>query len=178
MPITSITVSNFKGISEKSDFKIRPITLFIGANSSGKSSCIHALASLAQTVKLGDKSRPLVLDDEFAQVHLGRFIEIAHSKSYKNPIELGIEVGNIEIQTPDEKISGIASAFYTFKSTKRTQEIFIENACLRVGGRTIQIVRNKAGHYKLNDSGIGKNIDAEQTGNFSFIHASIPKNTE
>ena len=81
MPISALTAENFKGIADQSTFKIRPITIFVGANSSGKSSCIHALACLSQTIKLGDTSAPLVLDNENAQVHLGRFIEIVHSKS-------------------------------------------------------------------------------------------------
>ena len=58
MPISALTAGNFKGIADQSTFKIRPITIFVGANSSGKSSCIHALACLSQTIKLGDTSAP------------------------------------------------------------------------------------------------------------------------
>ena len=88
MPIDKLTISNFKGIAEKTEFEIKPITLFIGPNSSGKSSCIHALAALAQTVKIANSKLPIVLDDEYAQVHLGRFIEVVHSKSYSDAIKV------------------------------------------------------------------------------------------
>lgn len=91
MAICKLKVSNFKGISYPKEFIIRPITLFIGPNSSGKSTCIHALAALAQTIKLPNSGRPLVLDDEYAQVHLGRFIEVIHSKSYTDLIGIGFE---------------------------------------------------------------------------------------
>lgn len=91
MTISKLRISNFKGIRETKEFDIKPITLFIGPNSSGKSTCIHALAALAQTVKLPNSGRPLVLDDEFAQVHLGRFIEVIHSKSYTDLIGIGFE---------------------------------------------------------------------------------------
>ena len=86
MPIEKVSVSNFKGISESADFEIKPVTLFIGPNSSGKSSSLHALAAMAQTVKLAGSKLPIVLDDEFAQVHLGRFIEVIHSKSYSDEL--------------------------------------------------------------------------------------------
>ena len=94
MPINKLRIENFKGVRDQAEFDIKPITLFIGPNSSGKSSCIHALAALSQTVKLPNSGRPLVLDDEFAQVHLGRFIEVIHSKSYTDAISIGFDYRN------------------------------------------------------------------------------------
>ena len=78
MPIHSVTIENFKGVGEKTDIEIKPLTIFIGENSSGKSTVIHAIAALAQTVRLPNDSRPLILDDEYAFIHLGRFIEVIH----------------------------------------------------------------------------------------------------
>ena len=52
MAISKLRIENFKGVKNRKEIEIRPITLFIGANSSGKSSCIHALASLSQTAKI------------------------------------------------------------------------------------------------------------------------------
>jgi AAA15 family ATPase/GTPase len=41
MPIHSIKIGNFKGIADTQVIPIKPITLFIGENSSGKScTCI------------------------------------------------------------------------------------------------------------------------------------------
>jgi len=132
MPIHALHVGNFKGLDESQHIPIKPITLFIGANSSGKSSCIHALACLAQTLKLSNNTRPIILDDEFAQVHLGRFIEVIHSRSYNDAIELGVEVdlpslldGVIDGNTVFSS-SDIASAKYSYRSTKRTQDVSLE----------------------------------------------------
>jgi predicted ATPase len=66
--------------------------VFFGANSSGKSTVLHACAALSQSLKVANNRRPLVLDDEFSQVHLGRFIEVIHSNSYADSISLGIGV--------------------------------------------------------------------------------------
>jgi predicted ATPase len=97
MAIDKLLIGNFKGIADPQWIDIKPLTVFIGGNSSGKSTCIHALACLSQTVKVTNNTRPLILDDEFASVHLGRFIEVIHSKSYQDVISLGVELSSIPI---------------------------------------------------------------------------------
>jgi hypothetical protein len=41
--ITGIAIENFKGIQERVELELRPITLLFGANSAGKSTILHAL---------------------------------------------------------------------------------------------------------------------------------------
>jgi AAA15 family ATPase/GTPase len=41
--ITSISIENFKGIRDRVEIELRPITLLFGANSAGKSTILHAL---------------------------------------------------------------------------------------------------------------------------------------
>lgn len=48
MPITSITIENFKGIGDAVTIPIRPITLLFGKNSSGKSTVLQALRYLRE----------------------------------------------------------------------------------------------------------------------------------
>ena len=74
MPIHAVTIGNFKGVAETITIPIKPITVFIGENSSGKSTVLHALAALSQTASLPNDQRALILDDEKAAVHLGSFI--------------------------------------------------------------------------------------------------------
>lgn len=156
MAISKLRIKNFKGINEASEFEIRPITLFIGPNSSGKSSCIHALAALAQSSKLPSSGRPLVLDDEYAQVHLGRFIEVIHSKSYSDAIEIGIESN-----TQKRNINSIGSAKsiqkgesfsadFSFKSTKRTQDIYLDKVTYTSPAGNIKLSYNTTRkHYSI-----------------------------
>lgn len=154
MPIDKLTISNFKGIAEKTEFEIRPLTLFIGPNSSGKSSCIHALAALAQTVKLASSKLPIVLDDEFAQVHLGRFIEVIHSKSYDDNIEIGVSLNKpgvkVEYEENREVINSVddIQVLYSFKSTKRTQDISMERAEFNVGKKNLTFTKS-ANDYSI-----------------------------
>lgn len=176
MPIHQLTVSNFKGIGGTKVFDIRPITIFLGANSSGKSSCIHALVSLAQTLKLGNSAPALVLDDDYAHVHLGRFIEIAHSHSYSEAITLGVNIGARAMQIGAKKappiadFSGVVQAEYSFKSTLRTQEVYVESAKLSVGDRQLTVKRGTKPPYKfstVDDTG-KRRYDTERAANFLF----------
>lgn len=152
MAIEKLTIENFKGISASTTFPVCPITLFIGPNSSGKSSAIHALAALSQTVKLANTSRQLVLDDEYAQVHLGRFIEVIHTKSYQGAIRLGVGIDKIgrrihlsKDEAPLVEANDPLYATYSFKSTKRTQDMYMDQADFQVGKRQFSFRSERQG---------------------------------
>ncbi len=153
MPINSVTIGNFKGIAESVTIPIKPITIFIGENSSGKSTVLHALAALSQTASVPNDQRALILDDEKAAVHLGRFIEIIHSRKYADAIELGVNIGSVRVRRarrePDKRQEGSEAVEaevegrYEFKSTKRTQDISIASGEVKVGDETFRIKRGK-----------------------------------
>ena len=175
MALDSVSIGNFKGVSARQTIALRPITLFIGANSSGKSSVIHALAALAQTVNLPNNTRPLVLDDEFAYVHLGRFIEIIHSKNYSDTIVLGVQGGEVRIRTRSAAqggISGSPSVVYTFKSTRKTQDVFLESAEVNIGGKSFAVTRSKRGVYTV-AYGQGASTRIDISAGFSFDISSL-----
>ncbi|MCM8620629.1 MAG: AAA family ATPase [Candidatus Accumulibacter sp.] len=137
MPINKLIIENFKGIKDRQEFVIRPLTIFCGPNSSGKSSCIHALAALAQTTKLAASQMPIVLDDEYAQVHLGRFMDVLHSKSMKDAFTIGITVNKPSVllaHQPPKAIDGppCIQAEYSFRAKAKTQEVYIQKAELAV----------------------------------------------
>lgn len=171
MPIKSIYVKNFRGISEGVNIPIKPITIFIGPNSSGKSTVIHTLAALSQTVRPSNDKRPLILDDEYASVHLGRFIEVIHSRSYQDTISLGLHIDAVHI--PDlvpkkPKVNKVdASMCLEFKSTKRTQEVSIESGEVKVGDRTYRIRRRQAEYEIENVQEQKKSVCRLKTG-FTF----------
>jgi len=77
-------VSNFKSIlstrvinedgSESNTLIIKPLTIFCGSNSSGKSSLLQSILLIAQTMKHRNKELPLILNGEFTT--LGRFEDV------------------------------------------------------------------------------------------------------
>lgn len=158
MPICSLHAANFRGLRDPQDIQIKPITLFIGPNSSGKSSCIHALATLAQTLKIPNSTRPISLDDEYAYVHLGRFIEVAHSKTYGDAISLGINLPEMKYNVfshegskVTQRLGGL-SAKYTFRCTKRTQETTLDGAVIKIGDYEYA-AKKSGGDYRINRVG-------------------------
>ncbi len=186
MPISSIHITNFKGVREVVDLPIRPLNFFIGPNSSGKSSCIHALAALSQTVKIPNNISPLLLDGEYVHVHLGRFIEVVHSKKYADAISIGISLDSVPIRRFGDKKRMLvehvsAHAKYHFKCTKRTQEIHLSSAELCVGDR-IYDVRLATDAYIITERKSQRKIAAELQSGFLFqdlrLYMSSPDEAE
>ncbi len=178
MALNSVCIGNFKGISGTQELPIKPITVFIGPNSSGKSSTIHALAALAQTINLPNNTRPLILDDQFAYVHLGRFIEIIHSKKYTDSMILGIAGGAVRahVRMPQgiSTVQGQPSATYAFGSTRRTQDIFLKSADVRLADRTYAVRRQKNGRLSLAIGQTGASMGVELSGGFLIERPAVP----
>jgi len=166
MSISKLHIRNFKGIREAIDLELKPLNIFLGPNSSGKSSCIHALAALSQTLKLPNNTNPLLLDDEFAYVHLGRFIEIIHSKNYTDSISIGISIDSVPVFTGIHQKKRTysfdpGSVQYSFKSTKRTQEIRLEDAEYAIGDNKLTAKRSfKGDHHRIIDHSTGYSISS------------------
>ena len=173
MPIHSLYIENFKGLREGAEIPIKPITIFIGANSSGKSSCIHALAAMAQTMKFPNDRRPLVLDDEFASVHLGRFIEVIHTKHYTDTIKMGLSIGELSYRTyppnstASELLTGEARCCYRFKSTRRTQDIQLQSAEITIGELEFRATAGRLA-YDIVNSQTGAKTKLPLQGGFLF----------
>lgn len=53
--LKTLRIQNFKGWKDTGEIKFAPITLFFGANSSGKSSIGQFLMMLKQTVESSDR---------------------------------------------------------------------------------------------------------------------------
>jgi len=87
--ITSLHLHNFKAF-ENLDLELRPITLIIGPNNSGKSSILSALRVLVQTLESRDPDVPLLLNGIMGD--LGTYKDIVYSNNRRKPIEIGIGV--------------------------------------------------------------------------------------
>ena len=160
MSLTKLVATNFKGVREREEFTLAPLTLFIGANSSGKSTVIHALAALAQTMRASNNSKQLVLDDEQALVHLGRFIEIIHSGSYKDEITLGIACPtSISSKKKTGMLDSEVVAEWHFKSSMRTQEVSVTRSSVKTDTRHFSIRKKVGGDYEIAELGNTKKYD-------------------
>lgn len=76
--LTQLHIKNFKAWRDTGPFRLAPLTVIFGTNSSGKSSLGHLLLALKQTVQLTDRKRALHLGDDNSLIDLGTFADCIH----------------------------------------------------------------------------------------------------
>ncbi len=79
-------VYNFKSIGEETELTLGPLTIFAGANSSGKSTFIQSILLVAQTLSHKVSSRSVVLNG--ALTSLGQFDDLKSSSSESDQITI------------------------------------------------------------------------------------------
>lgn len=85
--ITKWKVFNFKSIRNETELDFAPLTIFAGANSSGKSTFLQSILLVAQTSAHKVTSRPVVLNGALA--HLGQFDDLHSVDSDAGQIVIG-----------------------------------------------------------------------------------------
>jgi len=81
------TIGNFKSIAKPVSLRMAPLTVFVGANSSGKSTILQSILVLVQTLNSPTASRPFVLNGEL--IKLGSVSDILHRGNEDKPLEFG-----------------------------------------------------------------------------------------
>ena len=83
-------LENFEGFLGKHRAPLRPLTLIVGPNSSGKSALVHALALLRQSVALSplETSGPLLFKGHL--VDLGDFRNVVHGHDTRLAVGIGL----------------------------------------------------------------------------------------
>lgn len=85
--ITKWKIFNFKSIRKETELNFAPLTIFAGANSSGKSTFLQSILLVAQTSAHKIVSRPVVLNGAYA--HLGQFDDLCSVDSDADQIVIG-----------------------------------------------------------------------------------------
>jgi hypothetical protein len=76
--LKSLHLKNFKGWKDTGKIEFAPITLFLGSNSSGKSSIGHFLMLLQQSRNSQDRKSVLILGDKTTPIELGGPIDMLY----------------------------------------------------------------------------------------------------
>ncbi len=90
--LTSWTLENFKSVYSDTTLTLAPLTIFCGANSSGKSSIIQSILLVAQTLQNPSSSRPVVLNGHL--VRLGYFDDIHSNGAPDSSTSIAFELSN------------------------------------------------------------------------------------
>jgi predicted ATPase len=88
--LTSWTVEHFKSASRRTQLELAPLTIFAGANSSGKSTIIQSMLLTAQTLQSPVLARPVVLNGHIAR--LGAFTDLVSDADENSEISIGFRL--------------------------------------------------------------------------------------
>jgi len=112
--ITKWKVFNFKSVRKETELEFAPLTIFAGANSSGKSTFLQSILLVAQTLSHKVSSRSVVLNGAFTR--LGQFDDLRSSDSGIDQILIGWSCKPEEAAYPDLFRTGEAMRLRSFYS--------------------------------------------------------------
>lgn len=124
MKIEQLTIENFKCFKREQTFDFGRLTILTGANSSGKSSVIHALLSALQSGNF-----PNNYSTNGRLVNLGDFKEISNGHKIDNIIKIGIKTGhydNFQSYWVHDEISGLPK-FHKIEKFDYSTNSYIED---------------------------------------------------
>jgi predicted ATPase len=92
--IEAFRLTRFRGFEDTGWIELRPLTLFFGHNSSGKSSLLAGLLMLRQSILNPDRSTPFVLTSDLG-VDLGSYEDLVFGHQYdrQRPLSLALRLG-------------------------------------------------------------------------------------
>ena len=87
-----LRIKNFKSLADTGDLAIKPLTILVGHNSSGKSALFKALLALKQTAESRDRRSPLVVNGDYVKLGTYRDFIYGHELGRVFSIEAGLSV--------------------------------------------------------------------------------------
>ncbi|WP_312187807.1 AAA family ATPase [Leclercia sp.] len=100
--LKKLGIENFKSFSEYQTIDLAPLTLIFGPNSSGKSSIIHSLLALKQTINNPNESEKFISTGKY--VDLGSFGTVVYKHNLENKIKISLSfTSNLSIEEYESK---------------------------------------------------------------------------
>ncbi|MCB1657376.1 MAG: DUF3696 domain-containing protein [Pseudomonadales bacterium] len=151
---TMLQLKNFKAWRDSAEVQLAPVTMLLGANSTGKSSLLQSLLLLKQTVNSPDRSIHLNLggDEVNDYFNFGDFDDVLTQGA--SPREFGIGLGIKRIRPP--QLTDIESARFieqakliTNYQKTRTGAPVIKELLLASGDNSYQLARKAKESYAV-----------------------------
>jgi hypothetical protein len=154
MPLTSITIENFKGVGKVVTIPLRPITLLFGANSAGKSTILQALLYLRELLQRKNADAD-VLSGSGQAINLGGFREFVHGHDLSKTVRIGATVtvdhdGLPEYVVAEEEMPELPRAYGSLTKVVETAGVVVDVEFSPLSGPYI-----KAYHVLINGGRAG-----------------------
>jgi predicted ATPase len=91
MAITKITIGNFKGIADRVEVDLKPITILFGANSAGKSTILQAMLYLREILERRNADADRLLSSGVS-IDLGGFRQFVHCHDLDREVKISVTV--------------------------------------------------------------------------------------
>jgi len=165
---------NFKGFKDTGWVKIKPITIILGSNNSGKTNFLAPLLLMNQTINSRDRFSPLILKGDLYDA--GNYQEIVREYITENEIYFGYKYHSHKKDKKLEKIGAYPPGGFdiTFNVESKEAEIKLKSLTVYdIFGRKFQTLsKTKTG--KTSFTGIGK--DSMSNAEKKAIQNSNPMN--
>jgi predicted ATPase len=119
--ITKWKLFNFKSVKNETDIEFGPLTIFAGANSSGKSTLIQSILLVSQTLSHRTDSRSIVLNGALAR--LGQFDDLKSQNSEAGQIVVGVECSIPANRSGTRRAASLGDIWETVSQALGTQQI-------------------------------------------------------
>lgn len=144
--LTALRLANFKAWQETGVIALKPVTMLLGANSSGKSSLIQSLLLLKQTAHSPDRSTHLNLgaDEAHDYFNFGSFNDVLKAGT-QSPRQFVIEFA-FQAHPQSRIESGQFACSYGQTAQGATA---IQTLALSTGGHCFRVLRREKGAYAI-----------------------------
>lgn len=147
-----IILKNFKAWHDHISIELKPITVFLGTNSSGKSSILQALLLLKQTVSSPDRTVHLNLggDEVNDFFSFGQFDDVLTHGATPHRIDLGFDFHASKGEFPEEGDSPVSGGGFLASYGKTSlKAAVVQEMTIRGGGHAFRLVRRGRGAYSV-----------------------------
>lgn len=140
--LNKILISNFKSYVEDSWIDLSYLNVFLGANSSGKSTALQALLALKQTVECNSPNIDLLLSGKY--VTLGDFDDVINNKE-DNEFKIGVSTSS-RVEYGDGKSSII---WHFGKKNSEKKGVKLEKVEMAINGNNYLLTHYKEKLYSM-----------------------------
>lgn len=143
---TKIHLTNFKAWKDTGELELKPVTMLLGTNSSGKSTIIQSLLLLKQTVQSPDRTVHLNLGgDEINDLfNFGSFEDVLNQAA-EAPRQFSVA---FDFDRPGDARVGGGSFECSYGKTS-SGSVVVQNMVLRTGEKGFRVVRRDKGAFSV-----------------------------
>jgi len=132
--IKKYSLSNFKAFKKLDDLEIEPLTILVGKNSCGKSSILHSLLLLKQSLDNSDNEKPLTIDGKYLRYSNLSEMTFGQPEIDKSEISFCFKIDN------DDDNKSLTFSFNSIKNLDH-QELNLSKYFINYGDKKIDLLK-------------------------------------